>query len=150
MKKIKSTIWLDFLTIVLIPFYILTSTLTISKLLMHKIDILNLILTIIIFLFSVVTFLFAFKRKKPAYYLLMVYVLLIMSYEIYRNAPNLMVMVIAFVVGILVWFIPNLIYLYRHKDCFYEHNMAHIKKCPGCNRIIPISMKCCGKCNYKE
>ena len=52
--------------------------------------------------------------------------------------------------GFVIWVIPNYIYLYKRKDIFRKHAVAHIKKCPGCNRIIPVNMISCGKCNYKE
>ena len=151
--KFKSSIWLDFVNYIFMPFYILTLSLELIKLFSSD-NIIGIILLAISLLYSIFTFYNFIKRNKIAYYILYFFYILSMILMViyFSNMLNLrkITYVIEFiVVGIIFWIIPNYVYLYKRKDMFRKHNVAHIKKCPGCNRIIPITMECCGKCNYE-
>ena len=128
----ESTIWLDFINFIVIPFYAIASM--IKPFHIFNITIVNIILDIMIFIYSVITFYYGLKRRKIAYYLFLIY-LFIIIFVLFSG---------------MIWLIPNYIYMRNRKALFYEHNVTHIKKCPGCNRIIPVTMVSCGKCNYKE
>ncbi len=151
MKKMPSTSWLDFITFVYLPFYLLANVVT----LFSGVNIYILLPTILNIIFSLITFYFLFKRKYQAYYLLFIFIfisLFSMGINIIRKYQihNISFIIVEYVIGIIIWLIPNYIYIVKRRKFFNKHHMAHIKKCPGCNRIIPIEMKCCGKCNYKE
>ena len=148
----KSTIWLDFINYVLIPFYILTSSIELIKNIKTNILISLALLIFIIYIF--ITLFYLIKREKKAYYLLFPFYIVsyigtsiyfISKYGVKNNIYYLLIIIL----GIL-WCIFNFIYTLKRKKIFYKHSVAHIKKCPGCNRIIPISMLSCGKCNYSE
>ncbi len=151
-EKSLSTIWLDFICYIFIPFYIFSSSLELLKILNSNI-ILS-ILLIIINAYFFVTLLFLSKRKKIAYYMLFPFYILsyisISFYLIFKYNLKENIFYILFIVFGIIWIIFNYIYIIKRKNRFYEHSVAHVKKCPGCNRIIPISMKYCGKCNYVE
>lgn len=150
--KIKSTIWLDFYSYIFIPFYIFVlskETLTIDNKLSF-----SCIFLIIIIIFSIFTLLNVVKKNKLSYYLLYIFnIVSIISIGIYIinrfNINNFWYKIELLLIGSIIWLIPNYIYLYKRNNVFHKHSVVHIKKCPGCNRIIPISMDCCGKCGYK-
>lgn len=152
-KIIKSTIWLDFYSYIFIPFYIFVlskETLKIDNKLSF-----NCIFLIIIIIFSTFTLINLVKKNKLSYYLLYIFhILCIISIGIYAinkfNIVYILYKVELLLTSLIVWIIPNYIYLYKRRTIFYKHSVAHIKKCPGCNRIIPIHMTSCGRCEYKE
>lgn len=153
-SKAANTIWLDFISYIFIPFYILTLGLEVFKMTSSKIVIIP-ILVIIWIMFNLFLFYKLFKKEKLSYYLLYIFhpisISTIVLYFCNKiNLNNTLYIIELVVVGLLLWTIPNYIYLFKRKDIFRKHNIAHIKKCPGCNRIIPVTMKSCGKCNYKE
>lgn len=150
----KSTIWFDFISYIFIPFYILTLSIEIVRSISNNNLIFD-ILLIIILLFSIFVFLNTIRRNKRAYYTLYIFYIIsmitIVLYFMHKyNITKISYKIELLIVSLLLWCIPNIIYLYKRKYLFNKHNVAHIKKCPGCNRIIPINMKSCGKCNYKE
>ena len=154
MDKNKSSIWLDFFSYIFLPFY--SFVLSLETLNMYKTNniLLKILLTIYL-LFTIFVLYNTIKKSKKGYYSLYpFYVTSIISIALFFinkfNIINIFYKVELIVVSLLIWCIPNIIYIYKRKDMFRKHNVAHIKKCPGCNRIIPINMKCCGKCNYKE
>ena len=147
----ESTIWLDFINFIVIPFYAIASM--IKPFHIFNITIVNIILDIMIFVYSVITFYYGLKRRKIAYYLFLIYLFIIWIIVIgstYHLINNLLYFIIFVLFSGMIWLIPNYIYMRNRKALFYEHNVTHIKKCPGCNRIIPVTMVSCGKCNYKE
>ena len=152
-KNTLSTIWLDFISYVFFPFYILV----ISIETINIFDVNKLLASILILYLIYIAFIFVkqIKRNKIAYYLMYsFYPLSIITIVLYF-CNKFSILKITYVleligVGVLIWVIPNYIYLYKRKELFRKHNVAHIKKCPGCNRIIPVSMISCGKCSYKE
>jgi len=153
-NKSINTIWLDFISYIFIPFYILTLGLETIKINGNK-NILLPVLLIIWLMFNIFLFYKLFKKEKLAYYLLYIFhpisiTTIILYFTNKFNLTNIMYILEFVIVGLILWTIPNYIYLFKRKDIFRKHNIAHIKKCPGCNRIIPVTMKCCGKCNYKE
>lgn len=150
--KCLSTIWLDFINYIYMPFYILTSSLEFIK--NFKV---NIILYSIIIVFTIYTFFtlyFLAKRDKKAYYLLFFFYVIsaisMVLYIINRYNINQGIYIGGLVTLSILWIVLNYIYLIKRKKIFYKRAVAHIKKCPGCNRIIPISMESCGKCNYSE
>lgn len=146
-NKIQSTIWLDFLNFIFIPFYIFTNILSLFK----GLKIIDLIGLLVITIYDIITFYTVLKRRKMGYYLMYFFFLLSLVVMIYNlNSRYDLSYFITTGLGIVFWIVPNYIYLFKRRKVFYEHNLAHIKKCPGCNRIIPSHMKCCGKCDYKE
>lgn len=152
--KPLSTIWLDFISYIFMPFYVLVLSLETLKLAGTKKNFIF-ILAILCLIFSVFTFYKLFKKNKLAYYLMYIFypinILTIVLYFCNRiNLTNSVYVLELVIVGLALWTIPNYIYLFKRKDIFREHNVAHIKKCPGCNRIIPVIMVSCGKCGYKE
>lgn len=151
--KSKSSIWLDFINYIYMPFYILTLSLELVDIFSKK-NILWIIILSISLLYSIFTFYNFIKRNKLAYYFLyFFYILSMILMSIYfsriLHITKLIYIIEFIIVGVIVWLVPNFIYLYKRKDMFRKHNIAHIKKCPGCNRIIPVSMTCCGRCDYK-
>ena len=152
MKNVKPTIWLDFMTYVIIPFYLITNVITLVNM-FKDVNYFDLILLLLIMIYSLVTFLFLSKRKNISCYLLLGYIVLlgaIFNYIFYTKVTNGIYLAISIMGTILCWILPNYIYLFKRQDFFKEHSNRHIKKCPGCNRIIPIAMACCGRCGYKE
>lgn len=152
--KTLSTIWLDFISYIFMPFYILVLSLESLKLIGTN-KILILISILLCLFFSIFTFYKLFKKNKISYYLMYIfYPLSIITISLYFcnkiNFTNYMYVLEIVGVSLVLWTVPNYIYLFMRKDIFREHNIAHIKKCPGCNRIIPITMVSCGKCGYKE
>lgn len=152
--KSMNTIWLDFISYIFIPFYILTLGLEIFKIINTN-NIIIPILLIIWLMFNLFLFYKLFKKEKISYYLMYIFhpisistVVLYLCNKI--KFTNSLYVIELVIVGLILWTIPNYIYLFKRKDIFRKHNIAHIKKCPGCNRIIPVTMKSCGKCNYKE
>ena len=150
--KALSTIWLDFINYIYMPFYILTSSIEFIRNFKS-----NVIFYSIVILFTIYTFFtlyFLAKRDKKAYYLLFFfYIISAISMVLFMidryNLKQSIYIVILIILSIL-WIILNFIYLIKRKKSFYKRDVAHIKKCPGCNRIIPVSMESCGKCNYLE
>ena len=63
----ESTIWLDFINFIVIPFYAIASM--IKPFHIFNITIVNIILDIMIFIYSVITFYYGLKRRKIAYFL---------------------------------------------------------------------------------
>lgn len=154
MKDVKTSMWLDFLNYIFIP-----STIGICSLELLKVFETKKFLDIIIFIIAIITaiieFIFLQKRKEKILYIHIPFLLatLIGYVSVIINRLNITktnYIIELILVGIVIWFIPNIIYIIKRKDSFRKHNVAHIKKCPGCKRIIPIKMKSCGKCNYKE
>lgn len=153
-KKNNSTIWFDFFTYIFMPFYILAFSIE----LLHSITKNNIIINILMItnlIYSIFVFINIIRRNIKAYYTLWLFhIISIISIVLYfvskYNIDKLIYRIELIIVSLLLWCIPNMIYLYKRKYLFNKHNVAHIKKCPGCNRIIPITMKSCGKCNYKE
>jgi len=152
-KKRISTIWLDFLNYIFMPFNILTITLTAIKQfgLNHIIISILYIVALIIYF---VCFYKVHKRDKYGYYLLYLYIILSLFMNIIEiinryKVNNIMHAIIMFIVGIILWIIPNYVYLRKRKNIFCKRQLLNIKKCPGCKRIIPITMPCCGRCDYK-
>lgn len=155
-KKCLSTIWLDFLNYIFMPFNILTVSLT----LIENINFSNLKLTLFIvfyfisLLISIISFYKCVRRNKLGYYLLYVYIIISLITNgieiINRLGINDMVYILIFFIsGVILWIIPNYIYIKKRKSIFQKHQLLNIKKCPGCERIIPVTMKFCGKCEYK-
>lgn len=152
-KKLKSTIWLDFIGYVFFPFYILV--LSIETLNIFNLNKLKSIIYIIYLIYIVFVFINQLKKNIISYYLMYTYyplsIVTIVLYFCYKYDITKIIYILELVgVGLLLWVIPNYIYLYKRKELFRKHNIAHIKKCPGCSRIIPVNMTSCGKCNYKE
>lgn len=148
-----STIWLDFISYIFFPFYILTLSLEVLN--SFRDSKIKFILLMICLLYIIFVFLNNLKRNKLAYYTMYsFYMISLITIVIYfSNKFNItkILYILEFLgVGFLLWVVPNSIYLYKRKKIFRKHNLANIKKCPGCNRIIPINMESCGKCNYKE
>jgi membrane protein YdbS with pleckstrin-like domain len=127
-KNILSTIWLDFLTYIFMPLFILINSTELLKRIGSK-NILLLIFLIVTIIYSIFTlYIVSSMKLNNIWYIL----------EIFGGVS-------------VLWIIPNYIYLYKRYEIFkHRINTAHIKKCPGCNRIIPVSMVSCGKCDYKE
>lgn len=156
-NKLPSTIWLDFLTYIFMPFYIFTLSLNMIDS-FNNLTIINIIkslIYVIIITFNFITFYYLIKRKKNAYYCMIAFYIISMITIILdiinKYSITKIIYIIELVVaGIICWIIPNYIYLKRRKLLFKDHQLLNIKKCPGCNRIIPISMNSCGRCNYKE
>ncbi len=148
----KSTIWLDFLNFIVIPFHILTGILELVDIFKSNgLDIIKLIIFGLLIIYNVITFCLLLKRRKSSYYLLIGYIFLVLIiglYNIYFEVTNVLIFVLIIILGCISWLLPNCIYIKKRKTLFYDHNVAHIKKCPGCNRIIPIKMASCGKCGY--
>lgn len=156
-NKLPSTIWLDFLTYIFMLFYIFTLSLNLIDS-FNKIDTIN-IIKIIAFssfiIFCFFTFYNLIKRKRKAYYCMFIFFAISMFTIIFDiinkyNIEKMIYIIELFVVGIICWIIPNYIYMIKRKMLFKEHHLINIKRCPGCNRIIPVNMVSCGRCNYKE
>lgn len=157
MKNVKSTIWLDFINYIFIPFYILMTSLEFIKLIpnINIINIIKLLLDILGVVLGILTIMFLYKRKKK---ILFIYIAFIINSMITIcllifdrvNISRIDYILEIFVVGFIIWVIPNIIYVIIRRDMFKPHELNHIKKCPGCKRIIPEHMISCGKCNYKE
>ena len=152
-KNTLSTIWLDFISYVFFPFYILV--LSIETINIFGINKLLACILILYLIYIVFIFIKQIKRNKIAYYLMYSFyplsVITIVLFFCNKYDISKLIYILELMgVGFFVWVIPNYIYLYKRKDLFTKHNVTHIKKCPGCNRIIPVSMISCGKCNYKE
>ena len=152
-EKKLSTIWLDFIIYIFIPFYFLTLTIE-SVSAFSSEDIIKKISLIVCALYVAFTFCNLIKRNKLSYYLLFIFYIfsLITSCLFLSHRVNITnnIYILEFIgIGIFLWIIPNFIYTYKRRDMFRKHNIAHIKKCPGCNRIIPIHMESCGRCGYK-
>lgn len=155
MKNIKtdSTIWLDFLSFILCPAFIIYSSLRLKESIFSQ----NIILMLLFFvsiIISAITFYKVFKKEKLGYTLIQIFSILcylitlidiIFKYKLF----NIIFIIIMIIVSIILLGF-NYLYILKRKDIFRKHNLAHIKKCPGCNRIIPIHMTSCGKCDYKE
>lgn len=156
-NKLPSTIWLDFLTYIFMPFYILTLSLNLIAS-FNNLIIINVIKSIIygvFIIFCFITFYYLIKRRKSAYYCMMIFFVISMITVLLDIMGNyhidkVIYIIELFIVGIIFWIIPNYIYMMKRKILFKEHHLINIKKCPGCNRIIPVSMTSCGRCNYKE
>ena len=152
-KKVETTIWLDILGFIILPFIILMASLLAIKM-FGKSHIIIGICLLLFCLYSFITFYYLLKRKRISFYLTIVYICLstiflsydiIVRYEIfdilYRELTVLGI--------IIIWLVPNIIYLIKKRNVFKDYHLMGIKKCPGCNRFIPVSMDKCGKCNYK-
>lgn len=156
-KKVISTIWLDFVNYIFMPFYILTLSLNLIEC-FHFNNILNIIKSIgylICIVISFFTFIKLMKRKKISFYFLFIFYIismLTMGIDIINrmNIKDIINILVVYVVLIIFWIVPNYVYLLKRKTFFKEHQLFNIKKCPGCNRIIPVTMKHCGRCDYKE
>lgn len=155
-NKLPSTIWLDFITYIFMLFYIFTLSLNLIGS-FNKIDTINIIKMIVFSIFIVFCF-FTFynliKRKRKAYYCMLYFLLWVCLLSFWILLINIIRKTIyiieLFIVDLICWVIPNYIYIYKRKILFKEHHLINIKRCPGCNRIIPVSMVSCGRCNYKE
>ncbi len=152
-KKIKSSIWLDFISYIFFPFYILA--LSIETLNVFNSDKVKSIIFILCLIYIIFIFFNQIKRNKLSYYLMYTFYPLSIITIVLYFCSKLNILKISYIIeliglGFVIWVIPNYIYLYKRKDIFRKHAVAHIKKCPGCNRIIPVNMISCGKCNYKE
>ena len=152
-KKL-STIWLDFVSYIFMPFYFLTLSIETVDSFESK-NPLKIILLILCTIYTVCTIYNVFRKNKIAYYLMYGFITysiitIIIYFSNKFNITNIKYILEFIGVGVIVWIIPNFIYLYKRKDIFRKHNVSHIKKCPGCNRIIPIHMESCGRCGYKE
>ena len=152
-KKIKSSIWLDFISYIFFPFYILT--LSIETLNVFNSDKVKAIIFVFCLIYVIFIFFNQLKRNKISYYLMYSFYPLSMITIVLYFCSKLNILKLSYLIeliglGFVVWVLPNFIYLYKRKDMFRKHAVAHIKKCPGCNRIIPVNMLSCGKCNYKE
>lgn len=152
-KKIKSSIWLDFISYIFFPFYILT--LSIETLNVFNSDKIKAIIFVLGLIYVIFIFFNQLKRNKISYYLMYSFYPLSMITIVLYFCSKLNILKLSYLIeliglGFVVWVLPNFIYLYKRKDMFRKHAVAHIKKCPGCNRIIPVNMISCGKCNYKE
>ena len=152
-KKIKSSIWLDFISYIFFPFYILT--LSIETLNVFNSDKVKAIIFVLGLIYVIFIFFNQLKRNKLSYYLMYTFYPLSIITIVLYFCSKLNILKISYIIeliglGFVIWVIPNYIYLYKRKDIFRKHAVAHIKKCPGCNRIIPVNMLSCGKCNYKE
>lgn len=152
-KKIKSSIWLDFISYIFFPFYILT--LSIETLNVFNSDKVKAIIFVFCLIYVIFIFFNQLKRNKISYYLMYSFYPLSMITIVLYFCSKLNILKLSYLIeliglGFVVWVLPNFIYLYKRKDMFRKHAVAHIKKCPGCNRIIPVNMISCGKCNYKE
>ena len=154
-KKILSTIWLDFISFIFIPFYILVNSNELFKAIKSK-NILLIIYLIICIIYSIILLFNLVKKNKISYYMLYIFLVLSFSSIMLYLIPKLHINNIWYIVEIIgvsliIWLVPNIIYLYRRQNIFKDKlPIAHIKKCPGCNRIIPVNMTSCGKCSYKE
>ena len=155
-KKVESTMWLDFLGFVFIPFIILIASLLAIRLFGKKgmENTIYGILLIFYCLYSFVTFYHLLKRKRITFYIVLGFIILttviipfdiIVRYEIDQILYKELI-----VLGtIIIWLIPNIIYIIKKRNTFKDYHLLNIKKCPGCNRYIPVTMKSCGKCKYK-
>lgn len=153
-EKLPSTIWLDFLTYIFMLFYIFTLSLNLIDS-FNKINIIRIIIFSIFIIFCFFTFYNLIKRKRKAYYCMFIFFIISMFTIIFDviskyNIEKIIYIIELFIVGIICWVVPNFIYIAKRKMLFKEHHLINIKRCPGCNRIIPISMVSCGRCNYKE
>ena len=152
-KKIKSSIWLDFISYIFFPFYIFA--LSIETLNVFNSDKVKAIIFVSCLIYVVFIFFNQVKRNKLSYYLMYSFYPLSMITIVLYFCSKLNILKLSYIIeliglGFVVWVIPNFKCLYKRKDIFRKHAVAHIKKCPGCNRIIPVNMISCGKCNYKE
>lgn len=150
-KDVKPTMWLEFLKYILLPFCIISNIF----MMFNHLKIIELIVFIIMTIYSIITLYLLIKRKEIAYYLLQFFIVIslipmIKAFSTHFVIKDITKLIIISLIGIIVWIIPNWIYIKKRKKLFQDHSGQHIKKCPGCNRIIPINMVCCGKCNYKE
>ena len=152
-KKVETTIWLDILGFVLLPFFILMASLRAIDLFGKKSIILGIIL-LLFCLYSFVTFYYLLKRKKITFFTTLIFIVLstiflsydiMVRYEIY----DILYRELTVLGVIIIWLVPNVIYLIKKRSIFKDYHLMGIKKCPGCNRFIPVSMDKCGKCNYK-
>ena len=154
-KNIKSTIWLDFLTYIFMPLFILINSNELLNRMGSK-NILLILFLIFTIIYSTFTLYNSAKKNKLSYYLLYIFVFISMiSISLYivscMKLTNIWYILEIFGATSILWIIPNYIYLYKRYEIFkHRVSTAHIKKCPGCNRIIPVNMVCCGKCDYKE
>ena len=154
-KNILSTIWLDFLTYIFMPLFILSNSNELLKRIGSK-NIVLIIFLIVTIIYSIFTLYNSAKKNKLSYYLLYIFVFISMiSISLYivssMKLTNIWYILEIFGGVSILWIIPNYIYIYKRYEIFkHRINTAHIKKCPGCNRIIPVSMVSCGKCDYKE
>ena len=154
-KNVISTIWLDFLTYIFMPLYILiNSTELLNRIGSKNIWIITYLIVTIVY--SIVTLWNSAKKNRLSYYLLYIFVFISMiSISLYivtsMKLSNISYILEIFGAVSLLWIVPNYIYLFKKYEVFKNRTSGpHIKKCPGCNRIIPITMECCGKCGYKE
>ena len=154
-KNVLSTIWLDFLTFIFMPLFLFINSNELLKRMGSKNIILLIFLSITI-IYTVFTLWNSFKKNKLSYYLLYIFVFISMiSISLYivdcMKLTNIIYIAEIFGATSVLWIVPNYIYLFKRYEIFkHRVSSVHIKKCPGCNRIIPITMESCGKCNYKE
>ncbi len=153
-SKVPSTIWLDFITYIFMLFYIFTLSLNLIDS-VHQTNIIKIIIFTLCIMLSFFTFYNLIKRNKRAYYCMFIFfgmsMLTIIFDLINKYHIDKMIYIVEFFgVGFIGWIIPNYIYIRKRKMLFKEHNLINIKRCPGCNRIIPVSMVSCGRCGYKE
>lgn len=157
MKDVKSTLWLDFVNYIFIPFYILMTSMEFIKLIPNFsiLNILKMLIDISGIVLGILTILFIHKRKPKILFVYMLFIInsmITISILIVERLKLVKIQYIVeiFVVAFVLWVIPNIIYIIIRKDMFKPHQINHIKKCPGCKRLIPEHMTCCGRCNYKE
>lgn len=157
MKNVKSTIWLDFINYIFIPFYILISFLELIKLIPNftVINIIKMLLDVSGIILSLITMKFLRKRKKKILFIYIPFIInsmITISLLIFDRVHIIRIdyMVEIYLAVFVLWVIPNIIYIISRKDMFKDYKLNSIKKCPGCKRLIPVHMSCCGKCNYKE
>jgi hypothetical protein len=155
-KELKTTVWLDLLTYLLLPFVILFGIIEIVRGLLYGVFSLGfmgyLILELAIIGFYVYTFYHARKRNKQAFNLFRILIVISavragLDYATTQNANNghnfILILIAYLVIAGIAWVYPNEIYFKKRKDLFInDDKLKFTEKCEKCKRIYSKGKKC--------
>lgn len=155
-KELQTTIWLDLLTYVIIPFVLLIGTIDIIRALLYGVFNLEffvfLLIEVVFLMFYAYTFYNSYKRTKDAYVLfrILIFITAIRAGLDYANTQNInngdsfiLAFLGYFAIVAIVWIYPNEIYFKKRKDIFSNKStLKFTKRCENCKRIYFINKEC--------
>lgn len=159
-KEIKTTLWLDLLTYIIIPFVLLIGSINIIRALLY--GVINIHFFIFLFIevafltFYGFTFYHSYKRNKDAYMLLRLLILItsIQAGLDFANTQNInsghsfILSLLGYLIVIaIVWIYPNEIYFKNRKNLFVNKSTLNfINRCSKCKKFY-LNAEECPKCN---
>lgn len=155
-KEYQSTIWLDVLTYIILPFIIIFGTIGVIRGLLYETFnfefFVYVLLEISLLAFYGCTFYNSYKRTKLGYNLLRILMVIsaimaatdFANTESYNNGYNFVLVFIFYLVAAgFIWIYPNEIYLRKRKELFKnKSNFKFINECDKCNRLYPKGKSC--------